>query len=177
MIMNSRKDVFGGPLSASEENSPKSVGKLVSSFSTLSNCVRGFFALTTIQLNLLSGGKRTFQHVSRVKYRLSQTLLITCLLLAVNVALPSTVFAVEADSITQFGITWTFDRDYTVGQFANGDYWVVGPVTIIGIDPPSTEINGRTKNGSMLNIITSHHTYSAGKQGFDSVLNYYDAVN
>jgi len=53
--------------------------------------------------------------------------------------------------ISQFGITWTFNRDYTVGQFANGDYWVLGPVTIIGIDPPSIETNGRTMNGSMVN--------------------------
>jgi len=53
--------------------------------------------------------------------------------------------------VTQFGITWTFDRDYTVGQFANGDYWVVGPVTIIGINPPSIETHGRIMNGSMVN--------------------------
>lgn len=55
-----------------------------------------------------------------------------------------------ATKITQFGITWKFDRDYTVGQFANGDYWVVGPVTIIGIDPLSTDVGGVIKNGSMI---------------------------
>jgi hypothetical protein len=53
--------------------------------------------------------------------------------------------------ITQFGITWTFDKDHLVGRFANGDYWVVGPVTIIGIAPASVEIGGRVINGSMVN--------------------------
>jgi len=59
--------------------------------------------------------------------------------------------AVQQSQISQFGITWTFDKDYTVGQFANGDYWVVGPVTIIRIQPASVELNSRTINGSMVN--------------------------
>jgi hypothetical protein len=57
-----------------------------------------------------------------------------------------------ARKITQFGVTWTFDGLYEVGQFANKDWWVVGPVTIVDIDPPSTDLGGgRTLNGSMLN--------------------------
>jgi hypothetical protein len=32
-----------------------------------------------------------------------------------------------ATSVTQYGMTFTFDGDYTVGQFANGDYYVVAP--------------------------------------------------
>ncbi len=68
--------------------------------------------------------------------------------------------------ISQFGITWTFNRDYTVGQFANGDYWVLGPVTIIGIDPPSFETNDRTMNGSMVNP-----SPKLGRiQGYDSAM-------
>ena len=58
---------------------------------------------------------------------------------------------VRQSQISQFGITWTFNKDYSVGQFANGDYWVVGPVTIIKIDPVSVEVNGRIINGSMVN--------------------------
>jgi hypothetical protein len=54
-------------------------------------------------------------------------------------------------SVSEFGITWTFDRSYPVGQFANGDWWVVGPVAIVNIDPPSTTTGGRTINGSMVN--------------------------
>lgn len=56
-----------------------------------------------------------------------------------------------SDTITQFGITWTFDQDYPTGQFANWDWWVVGPVSIIGIEPRCQTINGRTMNGSMVN--------------------------
>lgn len=45
-----------------------------------------------------------------------------------------------ATSVTQYGITWTFNTDYTTGQYANGDYYVVAPsgVTITGITPAST---------------------------------------
>ncbi len=50
--------------------------------------------------------------------------------------------------IEQWGIRWTFNKNisptgaggtYQFGQFANGDYWVVGPVTLIGINPPSRQ--------------------------------------
>lgn len=56
--------------------------------------------------------------------------------------------ALETNVITQFGITWTFDKPYRYGQFANGEYWVVGPVTLIDIFPPSLEITGTTTNDS-----------------------------
>lgn len=49
-------------------------------------------------------------------------------------SLPS--LALGATSITQHGITWTFDQNYTTGQFANGDYYVVGTgsgVVITGV--------------------------------------------
>lgn len=64
--------------------------------------------------------------------------------------------------ISQYGITWTFGRSYPAGRFANGDWWVVGPVTIIGIDPPSRHIDGRIQHGSMLNPTAET------EQGYDS---------
>ena len=81
----------------------------------------------------------------------------------------------KARTIHQFGITWTFDKDYTIGQFVNRDMWAVGPVTITHIDPLSTKTTGtwwdqahtsswsgeRTINGSMLNPIGI-------TQGYDS---------
>ncbi len=67
-----------------------------------------------------------------------------------------------ATSITQFGITWTFDRDYPSGRFANGDHWVVGPVVITDISPRSMIVDGATLHGSMVN--PKPHT----EQGFDS---------
>jgi hypothetical protein len=82
--------------------------------------------------------------------------------------------AVGPNWIEQFGITWTFDKDistdgagdtYQYGTFANGDYWVVGPVNIININPPSTEVDGRIMNGSMINPSTT-----TTNQGYDSAM-------
>ena len=65
--------------------------------------------------------------------------------------------AQAATSLTRHGVTWTFDKDYTAGQYANGDWWVVGPVVITQITPTPTA--GR--NGTMVNP-------SRGRaQGFD----------
>jgi hypothetical protein len=72
-----------------------------------------------------------------------------------------------ASQLTQFGITWTFDRPHEVGQFANGDWWVVGPVTIVGISPKSTRVNGRVMNGAMLNPAPGR---TGQKQGYDSTM-------
>jgi hypothetical protein len=72
-------------------------------------------------------------------------------------------------SVSQYGITWTFEAPMPVGHFVNGDFYVVGPVTITNIVPrtlvgsevPITEVveaeknrhrNGKyVRNGSMLN--------------------------
>jgi hypothetical protein len=37
--------------------------------------------------------------------------------------------------VSQYGITWTFDRPAKTGQFITGDWWVVGPVKIVKITP------------------------------------------
>ncbi len=52
-----------------------------------------------------------------------------------------------ARSISQYGITWTFDREYSVGRYVTGDYWVAGPVTVVAITPAG----GGGRNGSMVN--------------------------
>jgi hypothetical protein len=62
-------------------------------------------------------------------------------------------------SISQYGITWTFQKPIPVGQFVNGDWYVVGPVTVTAIEPKPE--NGR--NGSCLNV-----TARVEKIGFDS---------
>ena len=71
-------------------------------------------------------------------------------------------------SVGQYGITWTFDRPARVGHFVNGDWYVVGPVKVIAIDPkplygqqvPQRELDPielerpqsqRVRNGFMLN--------------------------
>jgi hypothetical protein len=72
------------------------------------------------------------------------------------------------DSVSQYGITWTFERPARVGQFINGDWYVVGPVSIRTIAPrplygseiPESEMDHmdkerpdeqRVRNGFMLN--------------------------
>ena len=74
----------------------------------------------------------------------------------------------EKESITQYGITWTFEKPARVGQFVNGDWYVVGPVTVTQIAPrplygeeiAEIEMTGedlrrpvedRVRNGFMLN--------------------------
>lgn len=61
-------------------------------------------------------------------------------------------------SLSQYGITWTFDKEYPCGHFANGDWWVVGPVVVSEISPGRSD--GR--NGSMANPTPAH------EQGYDS---------
>jgi hypothetical protein len=89
------------------------------------------------------------------------------------------------ESVTQYGITWTFDKPARVGQFVNTDYYVVGPVTVKALDPkplygseiPASELdhmdkgrseNQRIRNGFMLN------PPAADKVAYDSgVRNYF----
>lgn len=91
--------------------------------------------------------------------------LVACCLLV-----PQSLKAVT--SITQYNVTWTFDKDYPSGQFCNGDYWVVGPLKIVGITtdlhaPGFTPAPG--EDGTMVNPGTTD------KQGYDSRLESYDA--
>jgi hypothetical protein len=39
------------------------------------------------------------------------------------------------DSVSQYGITWTFDKPARVGQFVSCDFYVAGPVTVEAITP------------------------------------------
>jgi len=74
----------------------------------------------------------------------------------------------QTNSISQYGITWTFNKPAHFGRFINGDWYVVGPVTVSSIDPkrlygneiPETELDHmdtertpdkRVRNGFMLN--------------------------
>jgi hypothetical protein len=40
-----------------------------------------------------------------------------------------------APSVSQYGITWTFEQPARAGRFVNGDWYVVGPATVKAIDP------------------------------------------
>lgn len=71
-----------------------------------------------------------------------------------------------ADHVSQYGITWTFDKPYRVGQFVNGDWWVCpdtpgGTVTVVSVDPAPTGAAGTYRNGSMVNPVPG------STQGYD----------
>jgi len=76
-------------------------------------------------------------------------------------------------SVVQHGINWIFDAEYPVGQYANGDYWVVGPVTINSIESNLHTVPTGTNpiDGSMINPVGS-----STQQGYDSRLNSYSAA-
>ena len=64
--------------------------------------------------------------------------------------------AAKVSSVSQYGITWTFSEPREAGQFATGDWWVVGPVTIQTVAPAPTA----NRNGSSVNP-------KGGRQGYD----------
>src|SRR3954468_15556795 len=80
--------------------------------------------------------------------------------------------------ISQYGITWTFDKAARTGQFITGDWWVIGPVTIVKISPApgpthaenldikinrwndtSLKLDTTMRNGSMI-VLKAGHTQS-----------------
>jgi hypothetical protein len=75
---------------------------------------------------------------------------------------------IMAASVTQHGITAYFDRDATVGQYFNGDYYVVGAVRITDIKVAggarsAGSVAGR--DGAMVNPVPTGNGY--GTQGYD----------
>ena len=113
-----------------------------------------------------------------------------------SVLLAATAYGGQTTNcVTQYGITWTFDKECPVGRFVNGDWWVIGPVTVVSVSPRPGSVAGegsveqnsrygakalrtdsRMRNGSM---VVLGPDYSAGdqtgfgKQGYDSrVTNY-----
>ena len=83
--------------------------------------------------------------------------------------------------VSQYGITWTFDKPAKTGQFITGDWWVQGPVTIVKITPApgpvhyekldlkvnrwndtSLKEDTTLRNGSMIVLKVGH------KQSYDS---------
>lgn len=76
----------------------------------------------------------------------------------------------EQSSITQYGLTINFDKDYPVGQFVNGDYFVVGSPTVSSVSPVWDGTDG--VNGSMVNPHPKNHGFrGGGTPAYDSSLN------
>jgi len=71
----------------------------------------------------------------------------------------------SVSSVSQYGITWAFAEPAKVGQFITGDYYVVGPVTVLSVDPAPAD--GR--NGSVVN------PQAGSSQGYDDRMRGYKA--
>jgi hypothetical protein len=87
-------------------------------------------------------------------------------------------------TVSQYGMTWTFAKPARVGQFINGDFYVVGPATITEISPrplygaevPAGQIDAndkqtpeknRVRNGFMLNPPAEQRVaYDSGVRNF-----------
>lgn len=94
--------------------------------------------------------------------------------ITVNDYNPSLTPTTLESSVTRHGITWTFSEPRPVGYFITGDPFVIGPVSIIAIDPPSVLSGGRYMNGSMLNppvTNTGGYDNNRGASTYDHSLN------
>ena len=68
-------------------------------------------------------------------------------------------YGATATSLSQYGITWNFSSAVEYGQFVNGDYWVVGPVTVDSVTPAWDG----SRHGSMVDTATlASQGYRAG---------------
>ena len=72
----------------------------------------------------------------------------------------SYVFSEPVDSISQYGITWKFDKKVESGKFITGDYYIIGPVKIKSVSPNPNGSGKNFRNGSMLNPpVTGNSAY------------------
>jgi hypothetical protein len=74
--------------------------------------------------------------------------------------------APTTDQIVQHGVVFTFDGQHRFGRWANGDFWVVGPLTVTRIQPDAA---------------AGHHGWEVSpsdvtRQGFDARAAAYDAT-
>jgi len=102
--------------------------------------------------------------------------------LSIVVSLVASLFAGEkVNELSQYGITWKFEKPVESGKFVNGDWWVIGPVNIVSVTPAPGPGNdsgatekknpygasmlkddNRMRNGSMVVL------KPADEQGYDS---------
>jgi len=116
---------------------------------------------------------RAYRPFTKTLRALSLLMAALALLFVSAAALAQTM----ASSVSQHGITWYFDQEYQVGQYANGDWWVLGPATIVNITPESRELDGRVINGSMVNPTDGHGQNSQGYDSHNSDMPYRSDLN
>ena len=82
-------------------------------------------------------------------------------------------------SISQFGITYQFAQPVRAGQFVNGDWFVVGPVSLTDMSPACTTLNGRVLHGAMVDPDPSvrDHGYDSELYGAGNSALYHPTLN
>ncbi len=69
---------------------------------------------------------------------------------------------IKTDHVSIDSIVFYFDKEYSVGTFANGDFWVEGPVTITRITP---DFDGRNNGWEVNPVVEGDHGFQAGGYG------------
>ena len=78
--------------------------------------------------------------------------------------------ASAATSVTKNGITWNFGSNYQVGQYINGDYWVLDSGSGVNVTSVSPAPSG-SSNGSVINPAGgSSQGYDGRVDGYNSAL-------
>lgn len=79
--------------------------------------------------------------------------------------------------VAQFGVTFSFSQPRLAGQYANGDWWVLGPVSITSISPAGAVVDGslstgRTFTGRVINGAQINPGLGGNEEtGIDSIQN------
>ncbi|HUC21064.1 MAG TPA: hypothetical protein VMR98_06280 [Candidatus Polarisedimenticolaceae bacterium] len=111
---------------------------------------------------------------------------IVAAIAGIYIVLSSRAATATCSSVSQYGITWTFDKTYPCGQFANGDWWVAPSagevnVKVTGMTPAYAggqngwEVNpgyGDDFQGKGCNLPTAK---LKEKQGLDQNIGCFDA--
>ena len=74
----------------------------------------------------------------------------------------------QASSLSQHGLSVAFSEEHGFGQYANGDYWIVGPVELVQVSPGWDGL----RHGAMVSPeAAGAHGYHAQVFGYDAALN------
>jgi len=114
-----------------------------------------------------------YRHFPTTLRAFSLLMAALAMLFASTAALAQTM----ASSVSQHGITWYFDQEHEVGQYANGDWWVLGPVTITRITPESAQVDGRWQNGTQVNPAADGNRQTHGYDERAHASSYNDTLN
>ena len=89
----------------------------------------------------------------------------------------------DRQEVSQYGITWKFDKPVKSGRFITGDWWVIGPVNVVSVTPaqgpaPADDSMNIPKDGFGVSMLANDNQMRNGsmvlpdgeimEQGYDS---------